>query len=329
MRDKKGSVTIESSICFTGVLILLACMISAINLYRTDILMTRSVNQCCENLSLAYPLTVPAGDALSVLLNAFPDTGVEGTKAGSIPGTVAKVVGGIDSASGHKIKEKILDGTIAGTMARNITDNYKQRNGGSSFFCPDDIDVRFDISSKRHVVEVAVDYSVLTVAGRKSRTVYTIIPLYGNSSLILQGDDTGNTTDDIWKKNNFSRGDEFRKIFGSNLPKTYPVIDNYENGNANSIKTIDLTAPYYKTGSKITGSIKSDIDELSKFSGGTKVIDGKEYSVGNIKSKTLTVVIPKNTPQERRDKVKSLTDYAKSKGVDLIIREYGNSTKYA
>lgn len=328
MRDKKGSVTIESSICFTGVLILLACMISALNLYRTDILMTRSVNQCCENLSLVYPLTVPAGDTVSVLLNAFPDTGLDGTKAGSILGTVAKFVGGIDSVSGHVLQEKILDGTIAGTMAKNITDNYKQRNGGSSFFCPDDIDVRFDISSKRHIIEVAVEYSVLTVAGRKQRTVYSIIPLYGDSSLILQGNDTGNT-DDIWSKNNFSRGDEFRKIYGSNLPKTYPVIDSYDNGNVNSIKTIDLTAPYYKTGSKITGNIKTDIDELCKFNGGTKVIDGKEYSVGNIKSKTLTVVIPKNTPQERRDKVSSLSDYAKSKGVELVIREYGNSTKYA
>lgn len=329
MRDKKGSVTIESSICFTGVLILIACMMSALNLYKTDILMTRAVNQCCENISLVYPLTVPAGDAASVLLNAFPDSGVDGNKAGSILGTVAKVIGGIDNITGHKLQEKILDGTIAGTMAKNITDNYKQRNGGSSFFCPDDIDVRFDISSKRHIIEVAVDYSVLTLAGRKQRTVYTIIPLYGDSSLILQGDDTENTSADIWSKNNFSRGDEFRKIFGSNLPKTYPVIDSYENGNASSLKTIDLTAPYYKTGSKITGNIKADIDELSKFNGGAKVIDGKEYSVGSIKKKTLTVVIPKNTPQERRDKVSSLTDYAKSKGVDLVIKEYGNSTKYS
>ena len=167
MKDKKGSVTVETAICFTMVLLLIACIVSAINLYRTDILMTRSVNQCCENMSLLYPVTVPAGDAASVLLNAFPDTGVEGTKAASVIGTVLKAVGGINSISGLKLEESVLEGVLAGTMAKNIVTYYKARNGGSAFFCPDDIDVDFDISSKRHVIEVTVDYSVVTVAGRR------------------------------------------------------------------------------------------------------------------------------------------------------------------
>ena len=329
MKDKKGSITIESAICFTGVLILIACIISALNLYRTDILMTRSVDQCCENISLLYPLTVPAGDAASVLLNAFPDTGVEGTKAGSVLVTVAKAVGGLNSVSGHKLEESVLEGVLAGTMANNIAKYYKQRNGGSSFFCPDDIDVRLDISSKRHIIEVTTEYSVLTVAGRKHRTVYTVIPLYGDSSLILQGDDTTGNNGDIWSLNNFGRGDAFRKIFGTNLPKTYPVIDSNDNGNVNSLKSIDLTAPYYKSKSKINKSVKSDIDRLSSFNGADKNIDGKEYSVKNIKSRTLTVVIPKNSPKERKNTVESLTEYAKSKGVKLIVKEYGNSTKYS
>ncbi|MCR5341671.1 MAG: hypothetical protein K6E60_10020 [Saccharofermentans sp.] len=329
MKNKKGSVTIESSICFTGVLILLACIISALNLYRTDILMTRAVNQSCENISLLYPLTVPAGDAASVLLNAFPDTGIEGTKAGSVLGTIAKVAGGYESISGHRLEEKVLDGVLAGTVAKNITKYFKERNGGSSFFCPDDIDVRFDISSKRHIIEVTVDYSVLTVAGRKHRTVYSVIPLYGDSSLILSGDENGNDTGDIWSLNNFSRGDGFRKIYGTNLPKTFPVIDSNDNGNVNSLKSIDLTAPYYKSKSKITKSIKTDIDKLSSFNGTDKVINGKEYSVKNIKGKTLTVVIPGNSPADRKNTVKSLTEYAKGKGVNLVIKEYGRSTKYA
>lgn len=329
MKDKKGSITIESSICFTGVLILIACIISALNLYRTDILMTRSVNQCCENVSLLYPITVPAGDAASVLLNAFPNTGVEGTKAGSIFSTVAKAIGGYESISGYKLEEKVLDGVLAGTMAKNITKYYKERNGGSPFFCPDDIDVRFDISSKRHIIEVSVDYSVLTIAGRKHKTVYSVIPLYGDSSLILQGDDNGNNNGDIWSLNNFNRGDQFRKIFGTNLPKTYPVIDSNDNGNVSSLKSIDLTAPYYKSKSKITKSIKSDIDKLSSFNGADKQINGKEYSVKNIKGKTLTVVIPGNSPDDRKNTVKSLEEYAKGKGVNLVIKEYGKSTKYA
>lgn len=329
MNDKKGSVTIESAICFTMVLVLIAGIVSALNLYRTDILMTRAVNQTCENVSLLFPLTVPAGDAASVLLNAFPDTSLDGTNASKVLGTVAKVAGGVDQASGHKLQESVLEGVLAGTMAKNIVSYYKQRNGGSSFFCPDDIDVRLDISTKRHIIEVTTDYSVVTIVGRKQRTVYTVIPLYGDSSLILEGDDKKSGGDNIWGLDNFSRGEGFRDILGSNLPKTYPVIDNYENGNATSFKSIDLTAPYYQSKSKITKSIKKDIDELSAFKGGEKTIDGKKYKVDNISGKTLKVVIPGNSPDDRKETVKSLKEYAKSKGVKLEIKEYGNSTKYA
>ena len=103
----------------------------------------------------------------------------------------------------------------------------------------------------------------------------------------------------------------------------------YENGNATSLKSIDLTAPYYKTKSKITKSIKKDIDELSAFKGGEKTIDGKRYKVDNISGKTLKVVIPGNSPKDRKETVKSLIEYAKNKGVKLEIEEYGNSTRYA
>ena len=329
MKDKKGSVTIETSICFTLVLLLIAGIVSAINLYRTDILMSRSVNQCCENMSLLYPVTVPAGDAASVLLNAFPDTGVEGTKASSVIGTVLKAVGGLNTLSGFKLEEAILEGVLAGTMAKNIEKCYKMRNGGSSFFCPDDIDVRFDISSKRHIIEVTVDYSVVTIAGKKHKQIFQIIPLYGDSSLILEGSDPKNGVKDIWDQDNFNRGEAFRKVFGTNLPKTFPVIDNYKDGNATALKTIDLTAPYYKSKSRINDSIKSDIDELSKFNGAEKKINGKNYKVGNIKNKSLTVVIPENSPQDRKDVISSLKEYARTKGVTLDIKEYGNSSKYA
>lgn len=328
MKSKKGAVTIESAICFTLVVVLIACIVSAINLYRTNILMTRSVNQSCENMSLIYPLTVTAGDPASVLLNAFPDTGVEGTKAASVIGTVAKAVGGIDSITGFKMEEAVLENLLAGTMAKNIVSYYKQRNGGSDFFCPDDIDVTFDISSKRHIIEVTVDYSVMTIAGRKHKQVFSIIPLYGDGSLILQGSEPKNGSKDIWSLDNFSRGEEFRNVFNTNLPKTYPVIDNYDNGDAMSLKTIDLTAPYYKSNSKISKSIKSDIDELAAFKGAEKLINGKEYKISNIKNRTLTVVIPCNSPKDRRDFLSSLKDYAKSKGVKLVIKEYGNSLKY-
>ena len=165
--------------------------------------------------------------------------------------------------------------------------------------------------------------------GRKHKQLFQIIPLYGDSSLILEGSDSDNGGKDIWDQDNFSRGEAFRKLFDTNLPKTFPVIDSYNDGNASALKTIDLTAPYYKSKSRINDSIKSDIDELSKFNGAEKKINGKNYKVSNIKNKSLTVVIPENSPQDRKDVVSSLKEYARTKGVTLEIKEYGNSSKYA
>ena len=170
---------------------------------------------------------------------------------------------------------------------------------------------------------------MVTVAGRKYKQIFQIIPLYGDSSLILEGSEPKSGGKDIWSLDNFSRGEAFRKIFNTNMPKTYPVIDDYSNGNAMSLKTIDLTSPYYKSNSRLNEAIKSDIDKLAAFKGGEKQINGSNYNVGSINSRTLTVVIPCNSPQDRRNVVSSFKEYAGSKGVTLEIREYGKSDRYA
>ena len=41
--NKRGQVAIEAAIAFSAVLVLLASVVSSIQLYRTDILMRRSV----------------------------------------------------------------------------------------------------------------------------------------------------------------------------------------------------------------------------------------------------------------------------------------------
>ena len=157
-----------------------------------------------------------------------------------------------------------------------------------------------------------------------------MFPFHGIMDTVMVLSYRGNPfTETAVASNNFSRGDQFREIYGTNLPKTYPVIDSNDNGNVSSLKSIDLTAPYYKSQSKLTKTIKSDIDELSSFRGTDKVINGKEYSVKNVKSRTLTVVIPGNSPADRKNTIKSLSEYAKEKGVNLVIKEYGNSTKYS
>lgn len=332
-RNKRGQVTIEAAIAFTITLVFLASVISSIDYYRTDILMRRSVEQTCEKMSLLYPVSVPATDLMSAAVNAFPDLGIGDTKGAAVISKVASVSLGIDDATGHTLKELILQGVFSHTMEEQIRQGCIDRNGGSDFFVPDDIEVFFAINDKHHIIEVTTEYSVVTLAGRKQRSIYSVIPLYGEPVLMLQdeghkqseGEDNKN---DIWSLSNFDRGDAFREQYGANLPKTFPVIDSVDGGEVTAIRSIDLTSPYYQDTSNVQKKIRDDINSISRFEPQSAVINGTTYTVDHVDSRHLTVIIPENSGQAGREAVEELKGYAFVQGVILDICEYGTSEKY-
>lgn len=337
--NKRGQVAVEAAIAFTIVLILLASVISSIQFYRTDILMRRSVEQTCEKMSLLYPLSVPAADTLSTVLNAFPTVGDGDLKGADTIGKVVTVATGLDAATGYNIEELILEGMFARTMEDQIREAFIERNGGSEFFAPDDIEVFFEISESHHVIEVTTDYTVITIAGVRTRSIYSVIPLYGEPILMLNGedssskpsaddDDAEDNVDSIWSMSNFDRGDAFRELFGANLPKTFPVIDAVNGGEVTAIRSIDLTSPYYQDISHIEKELKEDITSLSLFEPQSAVINGTEYSVDYVDARYLKVVIPENSGEAGRAAVEDLKGYALIHGVVLVIEEYANSNKY-
>ena len=333
-RNKKGQVTIEAAIAFTITLIFLASVISSIDYYRTDILMRRSVEQTCEKMSLLYPVSVPATDLMSAAVNAFPDLGIGDTKGAAVISKVASVALGIDDATGHTLKELILQGVFSHTMEEQIRQGCIERNGGSDFFVPDDIEVFFEINDDHHIIEVTTEYSVVTLAGRKERSIYSVIPLYGEPVLMLQGEEHKQSEggeenkSDIWSLSNFDRGDAFREQYGANLPKTFPVIDAVDGGEVTAIRSIDLTSPYYQDTSHVQKKIRDDINSISAFEPQSAVINGTTYTVDHVDSRHLTVIIPENSGEAGREAVEELKGYAFVHGVILDICEYGTSEKY-
>ena len=333
VRNKRGQVTVEAAIAFTITLVFLASVVSAIDYYRTDILMRRSVEQTCEKMSLLYPVSVPATDLMSAAVNAFPDLGIGDTKGAEVVSKVVSVALGLDDATGHNLKELILQGAFSHTMEEQIRQGCIERNGGSDFFVPDDIEVFFNISDEHHIIEVTTEYSVVTLAGRKERSIYSVIPLYGDPVLMLQseehkqseGEDSSN---DIWSLSNFDRGDAIRELYGANLPKTFPVIDSVDGDDVTAIRSIDLTSPYYQDISHIEKKIKDDIRELSRFEPQSANINGATYSVDQIGSRYLKIVIPENSSELSKEKIDELKGYALVQGVILEISEYGTSEKY-
>ena len=333
--NKRGQVTIEAAIAFAVTLIFLASIISSIQYYRTDILMRRSCEQTCEKMAVLYPLSVPATDALSTMLNAFPDMGVGASKGADVVSKVTSAAIGADNATGNNIKELILQGLFAKTMEEQIRNAYIERNGGSDFFVPDDIRVYFEIIETHHVIEVTTEYTVVTIAGVKTRSIYSVIPLYGDPVLMLNGSESEKTeektdnSDSIWSMSNFDRGEAFRDMFGANLPKTFPVIDAVNDGDIMAYRSIDLTSPYYQDVSNIEKEIKNDIISLSKFEPQSANINGKVYSVDYIDSRYLTVIIPENSGEIGKAAIEQLKGYAFIKGVILDIKECETSNKYS
>ena len=337
--NKRGQIAIEAAIVFSAVLVLLASVVSSIQLYRTDILMRRSVEQTCEKMSLLYPLSVPAADTVSTVLNAFPSVGDGDLKGADTIGKVVTVATGLDAATGYNIEELILKGMFAQTMEDQIREAYIERNGGSEFFAPDDIEVFFEISENHHIIEVTTDYTVITIAGVRTRSIYSVIPLYGEPILTLNGEETGSSSDgayesseedkdSIWSLSNFDRGDAFRELYGANLPKTFPVIDAVDGGEVTSIRSLDLTSPYYQDISHIEKELKEDITALSLFEPQSAMINGTEYSVDYVDARYLKVVIPENSGEAGKAAVEDLKGYALIHGVVLVIEEYANSNKY-
>ncbi len=331
-KNKRGSVTLESAIAFTVTLVFIASIVSAIDFYRTDILMRRSVEQTCEKMSLLYPFSVPASDLVSSAVNAFPDLGIGNTKGAEVIAKVASAGMGLDLKTGHTIKELILQGLFSKTMEEQIRKAFIERNGGSDFFAPEEIDVFFAVNDRHNIIEVVTDYSVVTIAGKKTRSIYSVIPLYGEPILMLNGEEHlengEKDKDGIWSLNNFDRGDAFREQYGANLPKTFPVIDSVDGGDITAIRSIDLTSPYYQDTSNIQKKIRDDINSISRFEPQSAVINGTTYTVDHVDSRHLTVVIPENSGQAGREAVEELKGYAFVHGVILDICEYGTSEKY-
>ena len=333
VNNKRGQITIEAAIAFAVTLVLLASIVSAMQFYRTDILMRRSVEQTCEKMSLLYPVSVPASDTLSVALNAFPDLGPGELKGADTISKVVTVATGLDDKTGHSIEELILKGVFAHTMEEQIRSAYIERNNGSEFFVPDDIEVFFAINDDHHIIEVTTEYTVITMAGVRTRSIYSVIPLYGDPILMLNNEETSSkSTDDqksdIWSLSNFDRGDAFRELYGANLPKTFPVIDSVDGGQITSIRSIDLTSPFYQDTANIEKKIKSDIDSLGRFEPQSRNINGTIYSVDYIDSRYLKVVIPSNSGEIGKETIENLKGYAFVNGVILEISECGESEKY-
>ena len=326
--SKRGTVAIETAIGMTAVLIFIGAILSVLTVYRTDLIMQAATDQSCEKLSLYMPLSVTASDAISTLTNAMPDDAPD--MSDSLQEALT-VLAGIDAASDRTLTSEIFTLAFAGTFEDDIAASYVERNGGSGFMLPEDIDVAFDLSSDISAIRVDVSYSVMTLAGPVTRNITSFVPFYGDFDLFLSGASTEAPDTDVWGKNNLERGTWFEEYYGADLPHTFPVINSFEDGMATSFVSMDVTAPTYSDPSNITEKILEEASELAAFDGADVTISGQEYNIPgeSITGRTLLVVIPENASPESVAAIEYAGAQALLQGVSVRVEQYGVSNRYS
>ena len=132
-------------------------------------------------------------------------------------------------------------------------------------------------------------------------------------------------TRSVWALNPFVRGRLIERIFGTNLPSNYPVIDRVVQGSGLaaqeivSTKSLNLGAASYQTGGAILSRLTGYINSLVNFSGRNWA--GVNVTVGPNTQRVLELAIPATgATQVQLNALSQAAQLAQQRGVTLIIR---------
>ncbi|WP_433673862.1 hypothetical protein [Microbacterium gorillae] len=112
------------------------------------------------------------------------------------------------------------------------------------------------------------------------------------------------------------RGLEIEWWHGGNLPPGFPTIDRFIDGLAISMKTIDLTAPTYRSASGIRSVLRGYIRKLAAFKGGS--LSGRTIDELEIEGRMLYVVVPRKSlmSPEQQAALAEMAAYARELGIE-------------
>jgi contact-dependent growth inhibition (CDI) system restriction endonuclease-like protein len=108
------------------------------------------------------------------------------------------------------------------------------------------------------------------------------------------------------------------------LPPGFPVIDNFTDGIATSIKSIDLRAATYQDAARLTHRLEKYVNSVSDFVGRTWA--NNEVRFSDIQGRALQLIVPKGSLTAiQRDAIEAVGEWARSKNnnpVKIIITEF-------
>jgi hypothetical protein len=99
---------------------------------------------------------------------------------------------------------------------------------------------------------------------------------------------------EAWKLGWAARGQYFDTLLrDGSLPPGFWTIDNFTNGIATSIKSIDLNAATYQDATRLTYRLTKYISDLAKYEGGR--LAGTEVETSAITGRVLNLVVPRGS----------------------------------
>ena len=323
-----GSIILEASIATPIFLLFLAAMISSITAVNADLYIQRATENVVSELNVAIPLAsqgILCVDDISSFLGFSGPSDSENHTLEEVMGDfgVASGVTGIDL-------EDVISTAIFGRFVRDrilIEYGKLSKDGWVYEKILQNCSVYLDYEGKENSIYLYVYYDLAAGPVGIPRSYCSSLALYAekfpDGSREKKEDPEA---DSVWEKDNFERGEILREKFGGDLPYNFPTISSFDGNEAISIKSIDTTSPYYQSEKGLKDKIRSYIRDLSGFDGAK--YGGYSIGSGEVKKRTLIIIIPKNGSEECRKYIEELRDYAKKRGVEIKIKEYGNSHRY-
>jgi hypothetical protein len=129
---------------------------------------------------------------------------------------------------------------------------------------------------------------------------------------------------EAWKSGWATRGRYFEEQLSDNsLHPDFETIDNFSDGIATSIKSIDLNAATYQKTAQLTYTLNKYVNDVSEYDGGRRVND--EVASGAITGRVLSLAIPKASMTEtQRIAIEAVRARAKTlkNPVEIVITEF-------
>jgi hypothetical protein len=124
-----------------------------------------------------------------------------------------------------------------------------------------------------------------------------------------------------WKMGWAKRGDYLHQKMGANLPRTFKTLDDFTNGAATSIKSIDLNAAAYQDSTRLGYTLNRYINKLANYEDST--LGDITVRVKDITSRTLSIVIPRGSmTSAQRAAFDAATSRAEKLGIKITITEF-------